>query len=138
MGTLRRALSRRSKTSLRRPNPALRVWQPILPIAFPPTLNPRTKLMSPNIAKPSAAWISFSYANMIAALGLTIGGLVALPLDFWIKGYMLMGETMLVTATIILTKTLRDREESSKIINKIEDAKTEQLLMRLDRNLDRP
>ena len=89
------------------------------------------------IAQPSAAWISFSYANMIAALSLTVGGLVFLPLDIWVKGYMLMGITMLVSATIILTKTLRDREESGKIINKIEDAKTEQLLMRLDRGGER-
>ena len=94
--------------------------------------------MTTNIAQPSAAWISFSYANMIAALSLTVGGLVILPLDIWIKGYMLMGITMLVSATIILTKTLRDREESGKIINKIEDAKTEQLLMRLDRGGERP
>lgn len=89
--------------------------------------------MSTTIAQPSAAWVSFSYANMFAALGLTVGGLVLLPLDLWVRGYMLMGITMLVTATIILTKTLRDREESGKMINKIEDAKTEQILMRLDR-----
>ena len=93
--------------------------------------------MATTIAQPSGAWVSFSYANMIAALSLTVGGLVFLPLDLWVKGYMLMGITMLVTATIILTKTLRDREESGKIINKIEDAKTEQLLMRLDRNGER-
>lgn len=70
--------------------------------------------MPTTIAQPSAAWISFSYANMLAALGLTVGGLLFLPLDIWIKGYMLMGITMLVTATIILTKTLRDREESER------------------------
>ena len=94
--------------------------------------------MTTTVAQPSAAWISFSYANMIAALSLTAGGLVFLPLDIWVKGYMLMGISMLVSATIILTKTLRDREESGKILNKIEDAKTEQLLMRLDRGADRP
>ena len=59
---------------------------------------------------------------------LTVGGLFVLPIDFWIKGYMLMGITMLTTSTIILTKTVRGRQESSKLVNKIEEAKTERLL----------
>ena len=59
---------------------------------------------------------------------LTVGGLFVLPIDFWIKGYMLMGITMLTTSTIILTKTVRGRQKSSKLVNKIEEAKTERLL----------
>jgi hypothetical protein len=76
----------------------------------------------------SGAWISFTYINMIASLALTLGGLFFLPIDLWIKGYMLMGVTMLTTSTVILTKTLRDRQESSRLVNKIEEAKTERLL----------
>jgi hypothetical protein len=76
----------------------------------------------------SSAWISFTYINMIASLALTLGGLFFLPIDLWIKGYMLMGVTMLTTSTVILTKTLRDRQESSRLVNKIEEAKTERLL----------
>ncbi len=76
----------------------------------------------------SSAWVSFTYINMIASAALTLGGLFFLPIDLWIKGYMLMGVVMLTTSTIILTKTIRDREESSKLVNKIEEAKTERLL----------
>jgi len=76
----------------------------------------------------SGAWISFTYINMAASLALTLGGLFFLPIDLWIKGYMLMGVTMLTTSTVILTKTLRDRQESSRLVNKIEEAKTERLL----------
>ena len=46
---------------------------------------------------------------------------------------MLMGVTMLVSSTITATKTVRDVQEGRKLVNKIEDAKTEQLLMRIDR-----
>lgn len=76
----------------------------------------------------SSAWVSFTYANTIVSLGLTVGGLFLLPLDLWIKGYMLMGIAMLTSSTIILTKTLRDLQESSKLANLIEEAKTERLL----------
>ena len=87
--------------------------------------------MNPEMNNHSSAWISFTYANVAISLFLTLGGLFYLPLDLWIKGYMLMGVTMLVSSTITATKTLRDVQESRKLVNKIEDAKTEQLLMRI-------
>ena len=89
--------------------------------------------MNPTMDNHSSAWITFTYANVAISAALTFGGLYFLPLDLWIKGYMVMGVTMLVSSTITATKTLRDVQESKKLVNKIEDAKTEQLLMRLDR-----
>ncbi len=87
--------------------------------------------MNPDVSKHSHAWTTFTYANVIVAAVLTFGGLWYLPLDLWTKGYMLMGVTMLVSSTITATKTTRDVQESRKLVNKIEDAKTEQLLMRI-------
>ena len=46
---------------------------------------------------------------------------------------MLMGIAMLLSSAVSVTKTIRDVQESSRLLNKIEDAKTEQLLMRMDR-----
>jgi len=37
---------------------------------------------------------------------------------------------------VTLTKTLRDQQEAGRLHNRIEDAKTEQLLMRMDRAKD--
>ena len=82
----------------------------------------------------SGAWVAFNYAQVAVALGMTVGGVLFLPLDVWIKGYMLMGIAMLVSSSISVTKTIRDVQESARLLNKIEDAKTEQLLMRMDRN----
>jgi hypothetical protein len=84
--------------------------------------------MHPNSASHSGAWVSFTYANMIASLSLTLGGVFFLPIDLWIKGYLLMGVTMLVSSTIIVTKTMRDVQESSRLVNKLEEARTEKLL----------
>jgi hypothetical protein len=89
--------------------------------------------MNPTITQHSGAWVSFTYANMLLSLVLTLGGIYFLPIDLWVKGYMLMGVTMLVSSAITVTKTLRDVQESARLVNKIEDAKTEQLLMRIDR-----
>ena len=89
--------------------------------------------MNPTNPQHSGAWVSFNYLNVAAALALTLGGIFFLPLDLWIKGYMLMGVMMLVSSTVTITKTIRDVHEADKLVNKIEDAKTEQLLMRIDR-----
>jgi hypothetical protein len=89
--------------------------------------------MNPTLSQHSGAWTTFTYANMALSLALTLGGVFFLPLDLWIKGYMLMGVAMLVSSTLTVSKTVRDLHEAAKLVNKIEDAKTEQLLMRVDR-----
>jgi hypothetical protein len=79
-------------------------------------------------ANHSGAWVTFTYANMIGSLALTLGGLFFLPIDLWIKGYMLMGIAMVTSSTVILSKTIRDVQESGKLVNKLEEARTEKLL----------
>lgn len=79
----------------------------------------------------SGAWVSFTYANLAIALVLVLGGLFYAPLDFWTKGYFLMSVAMLVSSTVSVTKTVRDVQESGKLVNRIEDAKAEQLLTRI-------
>jgi len=49
------------------------------------------------------------------------------------KGYLTMGIVMLVQTCITLTKTVRDVHESSKLVNRIEDAKAERLLMEVSK-----
>jgi hypothetical protein len=56
-------------------------------------------------------------------------GILYVPLDLWAKGYLAMGVLMLTQSCITLTKTLRDNHESAKFLNRIEDARTERLLM---------
>jgi hypothetical protein len=90
-------------------------------------------MTTPNQQSHSGAWIAFNYANIAVALAMTVGGVFFLPLDVWIKGYLLMGIAMLLSSAISVTKTIRDVQESGRLLTKIEDAKTEQLLMRMDR-----
>ena len=60
-------------------------------------------------------------------------GVALMPIDLWIKGYLAMGIVMMVQSCITLTKTIRDVHESSKLVNRIEDAKAERLLMGIER-----
>ena len=77
----------------------------------------------------SQSWIVFTYVSFVAALTMVVGGIVLMPLDLAMKGYLAMGIVMLIQCCITLTKTIRDNDEAGKLVSRLEDAKTERLLM---------
>jgi len=89
--------------------------------------------MNPQAVQHSAAWVTFTYATFLGSLAMVVGGIVFLPVDVWVKGYFAMGIVLLVQACITVTKTIRDEHESKRLVNRIEDAKTERLLMEIER-----
>jgi hypothetical protein len=89
--------------------------------------------MHPQAVQNSVAWVTFTYASFLASLAMVVGGILFLPVDVWVKGYFAMGVVLLVQACITLTKTIRDEHEGKRLVNRIEDAKTERLLMEIER-----
>ena len=81
----------------------------------------------------SNAWVTFTYGSFGASAFLVAVGVYFLPVDLWIKGYLAMGIVMLVQSCVTLTKTVRDVHESSRFVNRIEDAKAERLLMEVSK-----
>ncbi len=77
----------------------------------------------------SPAWVVFTYVSFAAALAMVIVGIMLMPIELGMKGYLAMGVAMLIQSCITLTKTIRDNDEAGKLVNRIEDAKTERLLM---------
>ena len=75
------------------------------------------------------AWIVFTYVSFAVAVAMLVVGIVLMPIDLAMKGYLAMGIAMLVQSCITLTKTLRDNDEAGKLVNRLEDARTERLLM---------
>jgi hypothetical protein len=85
--------------------------------------------MNQNVQPHSSAWVTFTYVSFAGAAFMVAIGVFFLPLDLWTKGYLSMGIVMLVQSCVTLTKTIRDMHESSKLVNRIEDAKAERILM---------
>ena len=79
------------------------------------------------------AWVFFTYVSFAASLLFMLGGIVALPIDLWMRAFLFVGALMVVQSSITLTKTQRDAHESARFINRIEDARTEKLLMEAGR-----
>jgi hypothetical protein len=81
----------------------------------------------------SGAWVTFTYASFGAAAFMVAAGVYFLPVDLWIKGYLAMGILMLIQCCVTLTKTVRDVHEGTRMVNRIEDAKAERLLMEVNK-----
>ncbi len=84
--------------------------------------------------KHSDAWTMFTIISFALSASMMAGGIYFLEASFAAKGFYAMSAIMLVHTSISITKTLRDVEESKRMINKIEDAKTERLLMDMQRS----
>jgi hypothetical protein len=76
----------------------------------------------------SNAWVAQTWIAFAASIGATTFGLLIMPVNFWMKGYMGMGLLFSVGSTISLSKTIRDIEESKRIISRVDEAKLEKLL----------
>jgi hypothetical protein len=80
------------------------------------------------IERPTSAWITFGYLSFGIAVTMVGGGILLLPLDWWVKGYFAMGVLLLVQSCFALAKNMRDVHEANRFINRIETARTEKLL----------
>lgn len=82
-----------------------------------------------SLQKDSAAWIFFVKLSFGLALISTSFGIFFLPLDWWMKGYIGMGVYFCISASISLSKTLRDEHEANKLIKKVSNVQTERVLL---------
>ena len=85
--------------------------------------------MNQNVQPHSNAWVTFTYVSFSASAFMVAIGVFYMPIDLWMKGYLSMGIVMLIQSCVTLTKTVRDMHESSRLVNRIEDAKAERILM---------
>jgi len=84
--------------------------------------------MNDQISSNSAGWLFFVKASFAIALCAMLGGILFSPIEFIVKAYFGLCSLFLVSSTITLSKSMRDQHESQRIMNKIAEAKTQQLI----------
>ena len=80
----------------------------------------------------SSAWVAQTWLSFFISISATSIGILYLPADLWVKGFMGMGLVFTVGSTVSLTKTQRDIHESKKLTFKIEEARVEKILSEHD------
>lgn len=78
------------------------------------------------------AWVVQTWLSFVISITATTVGIIYMPVDNWLKGYLGMGVLFSVGSTITLAKTVRDVEESKRMISRIDEAKLERLLAEYD------
>lgn len=82
----------------------------------------------PSLHQDSNAWVAFTQISFVISLAAMVVGVYYLPVEIWVRGYLAVGLFFSVSSTIVLSKTMRDRHEARKIVNKIQEVKTERML----------
>ncbi|MBI5496320.1 MAG: hypothetical protein HY904_14960 [Deltaproteobacteria bacterium] len=76
----------------------------------------------------SPAWVAQVWISFVLSALATVAGVYFLPVDAWMKGYLLMGVLFTMGSTLSLAKTTRDLHESHKLTSRVEEARVERLL----------
>jgi len=85
-------------------------------------------MMTENVQSNSQSWLFFVKASFAISLLAMAVGIVMIPADLMVKGYLAICALFVVSSTITMSKTLRDNHESQRLINKISEAKTQQII----------
>ena len=80
----------------------------------------------------SHSWIWFTIINFVISVAMTLVGILVIEVDMATKGFFAMAALMLVSSSISLSKTMRDRHESGRLVHRLDEARTEKLLSTLD------
>ncbi|RSM38703.1 hypothetical protein DMA12_31925 [Amycolatopsis balhimycina DSM 5908] len=66
------------------------------------------------------------------ALAAVTGGIAYLPVDGWIRGFLALGMLYLVTSSFTLAKCVRDRQEETSVVSRVDQARLDKLLAEHD------
>ncbi|WP_020410768.1 YiaA/YiaB family inner membrane protein [Hahella ganghwensis] len=76
----------------------------------------------------SKGWLFYVKASFVVALVAVGAGIFLMPTDLLVKGYFGISTLFLVSSTITLSKTMRDEHEAQRLLHRLSEAKTNQIL----------
>ena len=91
-------------------------------------MNPQIIDNNSSLRYDSPGWQFFVKVSFTCALAGMIFGIAVMPVEIWMRGYMILGTLFLVGSTFTLAKTMRDEFENNKLVNQIAQARAEKLL----------
>ncbi len=81
-----------------------------------------------NLSSNSSGWLFYVKASFAIAILAVACGVFLMEGTLLMKGYFAISSLFLVSSTITLSKSLRDEHESSRIINKVSEARTSKII----------
>ncbi|MFC4005138.1 YiaA/YiaB family inner membrane protein [Prauserella oleivorans] len=89
-----------------------------------------------NSGKISSPTTSAFFVQAAVSFGLAlvsvVVGVVYLPVDGWVRAFLALGVLYTVTSTFTLAKCVRDRQEDTYLVSRVDQARLEKLLAEHD------
>ena len=83
-------------------------------------------------AKPSAAFLIQSILSFAVSISALVIGVVSIEVDVWVRGFLAVGVLYVVTSTFTLAKVVRDQQEATSALGRIDQARVEKMLAEHD------
>ena len=81
-----------------------------------------------NPHKPTAAFFGQAVASFGIALTAVSVGIIYLPVNAWIRGFLAIGVLYVVTSSFTLAKVVRDAQDTSTVVRRVDQARLDKLL----------
>ncbi len=91
-----------------------------------------TKTVPPASSPTTVAfYVQAALSFGLAMVAVTVG-IVYLPVDPWVRGFLVVGVLYLVTSAFTLAKCVRDRQEENSVVTRVDQARLDKLLAEHD------
>ena len=84
--------------------------------------------MDTNPHRPTPAFLAQSVASFGISLTAVTAGIVYLPVGGWIRAFLAIGVLYVVTSAFTLAKVIRDQQDSSSVVKRVDQARIDKLL----------
>ena len=76
----------------------------------------------------TTAFLAQAMISFGVSLFALLVGILYLPADGWMRGFLTIGVLYVVTSSFTLAKCVRDQHETSQVVHRIDEARLEQFL----------
>lgn len=87
---------------------------------------------SKTLTPTTAAFQAQAALSFALSLGFVTVGIVYLPVDRWVRAFLAMGVLYVVTSAFTLAKVVRDNQDASAVLSRVDRARLEKLLAEHD------
>jgi hypothetical protein len=84
--------------------------------------------MDSNPHKPTPAFFAQAVASFGISLTAVTAGIIYLPVGAWIRAFLAIGVLYVVTSAFTLAKVIRDQQDSSSVVKRVDQARIDKLL----------
>jgi hypothetical protein len=89
-------------------------------------------MSTPLANRNTAAYYFQAVASFIVSAGATVVGIAYLPVNAWERAFLGLGLLYTITSAITLSKVVRDRQEESQLVGRVDKARLDKLLTEHD------